>query len=343
MSTAVAVLPAKLKRIYREEFDIRKLGLPKVELREEIDPDELEGLGQSIADIGMLHPLIVTTRSDGYELIAGGRRFRSAQKNQQWMQPAYVYENLSDELTLIISVIENIHRIDLEPMWEAYAYRVMIDRDKKTVEQIARIMRKPEARIRSRLKLLGLDPEVQRMVQRRELPASTATVIAEIPEKSVQKAMAQKTKDSALPYDVVKRMVDDAEKEERRKKREKAERERAERAAAERRRFQPAPTPRPAPSASLPKAASQSATSKPQAPSPPTAPKPPARPHVLPVAKQDAEFQRIALKCEDFTQFLDRIKLSQFDVKHLNDLNLLIYRLTQGLGIFSRKIAAEPK
>lgn len=352
---------SRLQRVYREEFDIRKLVQPRVELREEVDEEELEQLGESIADLDMLQPILITVRDRNvYELISGGRRVRSAKKKGRWLLPAYIYDDLPDDTALLMSLVENIQRTDLEPIWEARAYRVMQQRDGKSIEQIAQEVRKPETRIHNRLKLLGLDPEVQRMVQRKELPTSTATVIAEIPDKQAQRVMAQEVKESELSYDVVKRIVHDSEKEARRKR--EQERDRKKREKDERRRKKPSRSTSPGYSTRSPAPSAQPARSVPvvqqsrtsaatvsssrkqpnhrPAPSP-LIPTRPARPHVLPANKQDALLKEIAVKCEQFLEWLDRIKLEQFDVQHLRDLHLMAYRVEQGAGNFVRHVREE--
>jgi ParB family transcriptional regulator, chromosome partitioning protein len=366
MATILAVPP---KHVYREDFDIRKLDPPGVELREQIDPEELNELGQSIGDLGPLTPLLITTRGRKYELIAGGRRIRSAKSKGLFKLPAYIYDELPEDVTLLMSLIENIQRVDLEPIWEARAYRVMQERDKKDMETIAREVRKPESRIRNRLKLLGLDVEVQRMVQRRELPTSTALVIAEVENKSAQRALAVEVKDSELSHDVVKRMVDDAEREAERKRRIDQAKKRREREERGRKRTKVShreyshgpsrfhatpPSPpasnlvQPAPSVSVPtevrKASEGNGTKQVAAPvyAPlPAAPQKKTRPDTLSVKDQDNLLKEVALKCEKFVEWVDRIKLKQFDEKHLRNLHLMAYRLEQGMANFTRKVRAE--
>lgn len=313
------------KKIYREKFDVRELDMPEIDLRENVDEEELEGLAESIKQHEMIHPLIVTTDGRSYELVAGGRRVRAALKSEQFMQPAFIYDKLHDDMKIIIQTVENIHQADFEPMWEAQAYAIMMERDHKSVEEIAREVKKPEARIRNRIKLLGLDREVQGMVQRHELASTTATVIAEIEDRDAQRAMAEKVKDSELSYDVVKRMVNDSEKEAGRKRRLEQERKRKEREEKERERY-----------------GSKASTATP--PSPPLAspgPQKTKRLNVLPVKQQKVELQKIAERCEKFVEYLDRIELGQFDAERLRELHLMAYRLEQGMRNFSQRVNRE--
>jgi ParB family transcriptional regulator, chromosome partitioning protein len=337
----IKMTKAMQKRVFRQEFDIRKLDPPAVVLREDDVAEELDGLAGSIEDLDLLNPLLITTRGKGkkYELIAGCRRVQCAKKKQRWFLPAWIYDELPNNITLIMSLTENVHRTDLAPIWEARAYRVMQDRDGLSLDEVAAAMRKPVSHVRSRLKLLGLDKTVQRMVQNNEIPATTAIVIADIPDKQTQCVFAEQVKDSQLSYPVVKQLVKEAEAEARRK--EKLEKERQEKARAEdakRRQEVASRKTRQIPEVEKPSRATITPPSPPSKPVSPVIPKPKEQPNVLPVAKQEAQLLTMVTTIKTFTDWLGRLRLDQFDAQHLKELRLIAYHLERDVNRFNRRL-----
>src|SRR5579863_6141049 len=111
--------------------------------RRHFDDAELAGLAASVAAKGVLQPILVrpTARHDSFEIIAGERRWRAAQKARLHEVPVIVRE-LSDSESLEIAIIENVQRSDLNPIEEAAAYQELIDRFSYTQEQMAQVIGK---------------------------------------------------------------------------------------------------------------------------------------------------------------------------------------------------------
>ena len=120
----------------------------------------IEELADSIREHGVLQPILVTEVLDGYQLVAGERRFRAAQLAGLERIPAVVRQ-LADREQLELALVENIQRADLNPMEEAHAYRQLVDEFGLTQEEIARRVGRARATVANTLRLLEMDPAVQ--------------------------------------------------------------------------------------------------------------------------------------------------------------------------------------
>jgi ParB family transcriptional regulator, chromosome partitioning protein len=152
--------------------------------------DDLNSLAQSIKDKGLLQPLVVRPRNDGqgYEIVAGERRWRAAQIAQVHDVPVLIRE-LDDRETLEIAIIENVQRSDLNALEEAGAYKQLIDLYAYTQQQLAESVGKSRSHIANTLRLLTLPPSVQTMIEKNELTAGHARnlVASDNPEDLAQR------------------------------------------------------------------------------------------------------------------------------------------------------------
>jgi ParB family chromosome partitioning protein len=138
---------------------------------------ELEDLARSIRDKGLLQPLVVRPRSNGeFEIVAGERRWRAAQRANQHELPAVV-RDLSDGEALEIALIENIQRSDLNPLEEARAYQQLIDQFTYTQHQLADAVGKSRSHVSNTLRLMHLPPEVRKYIEDGKLTAGHARTL----------------------------------------------------------------------------------------------------------------------------------------------------------------------
>jgi ParB family chromosome partitioning protein len=138
---------------------------------------ELEDLARSIREKGLLQPLVVRPRINGeFEIVAGERRWRAAQRANQHELPAVV-RDLSDGEALEIALIENIQRSDLNPLEEARAYQQLIDQFTYTQHQLADAVGKSRSHVSNTLRLLHLPPEVQKYIEDGKLTAGHARTL----------------------------------------------------------------------------------------------------------------------------------------------------------------------
>jgi ParB family transcriptional regulator, chromosome partitioning protein len=145
--------------------------------RRHFNEEEIENLASSIRSKGLLQPLVVRPRSSGgYEIVAGERRWRAAQRAQIHDVPVLIRE-LDDRETLEIAIIENVQRSDLNALEEANAYRQLIDQYSYTQQQLADSVGKSRSHIANTLRLLTLPGNVQEMIERGALTAGHARTL----------------------------------------------------------------------------------------------------------------------------------------------------------------------
>ncbi len=162
--------------------------------RRHFDETALAELAASIREKGVIQPLIVRERGDGYEIVAGERRWRAAQRAQLHEVPV-VIRSFSDTEVLEIAIIENIQRTDLNPVEEAMGYRALIDRFGHTQEKLAGAMGKSRSHIANLLRLLSLPEDVQTMLRDGRLSAGHARALITSPDSS---ALAQQVVQKGL-------------------------------------------------------------------------------------------------------------------------------------------------
>jgi ParB family transcriptional regulator, chromosome partitioning protein len=139
----------------------------------------LEDLAQSIAEKGILQPILVRRHPDdsnSYEIIAGERRWRAAQMVQVHDVPVVIRE-LSDREALEIGLIENLQRQDLSPLEEAEGYKRLLDEFAHTQDDLARSVSKSRSHVANMMRLLGLPEPVKEMLNNGQLSAGHARAL----------------------------------------------------------------------------------------------------------------------------------------------------------------------
>jgi len=132
--------------------------------RQEFRDEELRALADSIRTHGLLQPVLVRPKEEGYELVAGERRWRAAQMAGLTEIPAIVRHCSDDEL-LALALIENLQREDLNPLEEAQAYKTLMERFGMTQEVIAERVGKSRAAVANTLRLLGLPEPIKKALR----------------------------------------------------------------------------------------------------------------------------------------------------------------------------------
>ena len=151
--------------------------------RRRFDDSELDALAQSIRERGVLQPLLVRPGASGpvgYEIVAGERRWRAAQRAGLDELPVVVRE-LSDQETLELALIENLQRADLSPLEEARAFRRLTEDHARTQEDVAEAVGKSRSHVANTLRLLTLPPSVQELVEEGRLSAGHARALVGSP------------------------------------------------------------------------------------------------------------------------------------------------------------------
>ena len=173
----------------RESFDeglIRDIPLHEIrpgryQPRSEIGEEDIADLKASIQDRGLLQPVVVRPLEDGYELVAGERRWRAARSVGMQLIPAVV-RHLTDQEALEIALLENLQREDLRPMDKARAYHRLSEEFGMTQEQIAARLRKSQASIANTLRLLQLPDEIQGSLEKGRITEGHARALLGLPQ-----------------------------------------------------------------------------------------------------------------------------------------------------------------
>lgn len=160
--------------------------------RKTFDEEKLEELAASIEEHGLIQPLVLRESGKGYEIVAGERRWRAARKIGIKELPCIVRE-LTDEENMLLAIIENMQREDLNPIEEAEGLKQMIDTYGLTQEQVSKSVGKSRPYIANCLRLLKLPEPVMKYVSTGELSAGHAKVLAGLNDENKQIALAEES------------------------------------------------------------------------------------------------------------------------------------------------------
>lgn len=174
-----------------EQININEIVPNPYQPRKRFNEEQMDELVESIKGKGLIQPVLVRPVKDGYELIAGERRWRAAEKLELAEVPAIVRKNVSDEESLQLSIIENIQREQLDPIEEAGAYQELVDKFGHTLEDVGLIMGKKKSTVSNSLRLLLLPEEVQHMVSEGKLSAGHAKALLSVPSDEKKKKLAR--------------------------------------------------------------------------------------------------------------------------------------------------------
>jgi ParB family chromosome partitioning protein len=165
------------------ELDIEVIKPNPHQPRRRFDEAELEGLAQSIREKGVLQPILVRPAmyAGEYQIVAGERRWRAAQRTGVRTLPALV-RSLSDAEVLEIAIVENVQRADLSPIEEAEGYKALIDRFGRTQAQVAETVGKSRVHVSNVMRLLQLPDAVLDMVRDGQLSAGHARPLIGAPD-----------------------------------------------------------------------------------------------------------------------------------------------------------------
>ena len=157
--------------------------------RQVFEEDALDDLAASIAMVGVLQPVLVRPVADGYELIAGERRWRAAQRAGLSHIPAVVRET-EDQDALAQAVVENVQRADLNPIEEAAAYQQLLEEFGHTQEAVAQQVGRSRAAVANTLRLLQLAPTIQRLLLDGMLTAGHGRALLTVADEEAREALA---------------------------------------------------------------------------------------------------------------------------------------------------------
>ena len=173
------------------EVDLDRLTPNRFQPRGAMDEPKLEELARSIQSSGIIQPIVVRRLGDDqFEIVAGERRWRAAQRAGLLRMPVIV-RDVPDDKLLEIALIENLQRENLNPIEEAEAYRRLIDEYQLTQEEVATAVGKDRATVANYVRLLALPPDVQADVAGGALAMGHARALLGLTEPAAQRRAAR--------------------------------------------------------------------------------------------------------------------------------------------------------
>ena len=179
------------------EVDIDSIEPNPNQPRTSFKKEELEELGESIKKNGLLQPILVRKNGEKYEIIAGERRWQAC-KNIGMKKVPVIIREADDDETIMLALVENIQRTDLNPIEEAYGYRRMMERGKMTQSEVAQAVSKGRSTIANALRLLELPEDAQQLLYEERITAGHARAILSVPTKEGRRKLTDKLMESQL-------------------------------------------------------------------------------------------------------------------------------------------------
>ena len=189
------------------EIELDKIKVNPNQPRHEFNPEALQELADSIAEIGIIQPITLReTEEDEYQIIAGERRFRAAQMAGLKTIPAYI-RTASDENVMEMALIENIQREDLNSVEIALAYQHLLDQYNLTQERLSERVGKNRATIANYLRLLKLPAEIQMGLQNKQIEMAHARALVSLADPKLQVKVYREILDNDYSVRQVEEMV----------------------------------------------------------------------------------------------------------------------------------------
>lgn len=189
-----------------QQIPVEKIGPNPYQPRQQFDHEALEELKVSIQKHGVIQPVLVRKKGEGFQLIAGERRWRACKAAGIKLIPAIV-QDVDERKVMEIALVENLQREDLNVLEEAKAYQRLIDDFALTQEELATRVGKSRSSITNTLRLLKLPPEIQEFVSRETLSMGHARALLSVDDRQVQMALARKTVREGLTVREVEKLV----------------------------------------------------------------------------------------------------------------------------------------
>lgn len=190
---------------HAHEIEVDRITPNPFQPRKTFDPGALSDLQASIAEHGVLVPIIVRRRGDNYELVAGERRWRACAALQRKTIPAIVRQS-DDRESLEVAIVENLQREDLNALEEAAGFASLMQEHGFTQDQVAQRLGKSRTAVANTLRLLALPDSVKALLASGELGARHARALLAAPE-SDRVALAKRAVSEGLTASAVERIA----------------------------------------------------------------------------------------------------------------------------------------
>lgn len=174
--------------------------------------EKLEELSASIKQSGILQPIVVRKKDEGFEIIAGERRWRAAQLAGLHEVPVLI-KNYSDKETLELSIVENIQREDLNPLEEAEGYYRLMNEFSLSHQQIAEKVGKDRSSVTNAVRLLSLPVEIRKYIENSDISVGHAKILLGINDKERQLELANLCKEQKISVRKLEKLAQEKKKE----------------------------------------------------------------------------------------------------------------------------------
>jgi ParB family transcriptional regulator, chromosome partitioning protein len=193
------------------ESDLQRIPLSRIrqnpyQPRRQFDAAELVELESSLKASGLLQPITVRRQGDAFELIAGERRMRAA-TNLGWTEIAAIVREFDDRTMLVLALVENLQRSNLNAIEEARGYRQLIEEFRLTQQQVAEAVGKDRTTVTNLLRVLSLPEEVQQMVEGATISAGHARALLALNDPPASLRLARETVAEGLSVRELERRV----------------------------------------------------------------------------------------------------------------------------------------
>jgi ParB family chromosome partitioning protein len=188
------------------EIDIDLIEPSPAQPRTHFDESRLEELAQSIRSNGIVQPLLVRRRGMRYQLVAGERRWRAAQRAGLERVPAVVRE-IPDDKLLELALIENIQRQELNAIEEAHAYKRLIETLGLTQEMVAQRVGRDRSFVTNYLRLLRLPEDIQTLVEQEKISTGHARALLGVDDVDIQRRVVQNIVEQSLSVRETERAI----------------------------------------------------------------------------------------------------------------------------------------
>ncbi|MBC7216956.1 MAG: ParB/RepB/Spo0J family partition protein [Candidatus Caldatribacterium sp.] len=174
-----------------QEVEIEKLHPNSLQPRVALDEERLEELTESIRQHGVLQPILVRRSPQGFEIIAGERRWRAAQRAGLRTVPVIVEEEVDEEKKLELALVENLQREDLNPIELAQGIQKLIETFGLTQEEVAERIGKKRSTVANLLRLLELPEDIKHLVAQGTISPGHAKTLLGLPEEEQRSLLSE--------------------------------------------------------------------------------------------------------------------------------------------------------
>jgi ParB family chromosome partitioning protein len=188
------------------DMDIESLTSNLFQPRKNFDKEKMEELKGSIKKHGIIQPIVVRKMANGYEIVAGERRLKAAKEIGLKKIPAII-KSFNNEKSLEIALVENIQREDLNPVEQANAFKRLIDEFNLTQQELAEVTGKSRALVTNTIRLLKLNPEIQKNISEGKISFGHAKLLLSIEDEEVQRAVCDRIMANDLSVRDTERLI----------------------------------------------------------------------------------------------------------------------------------------